>query len=191
MGEVEVGLLEKVAKRLREPPSYVPAVAGGRSILVYTASAYRSGLRGTADEMTQPTGFDPHAAALFESVIESAFLVASVDHHFDPAERNVFKQVIASACKGHVSQQEIDALVSDLAVLLLEDGTDKRVAMVAKNIQKPEQAREVLRVAGLIAAVSGGVSEEESQMLSVLAQAFGMPSDSVELALEEVRRALA
>jgi tellurite resistance protein len=50
--------------------------------------------------LTQPTGFDPEAARLFEAIVESAYLVATADGHFDSAEQVAFQQVVLAGCGG-------------------------------------------------------------------------------------------
>jgi len=143
-----------------------------------------------ADELTQPTGFDPLAAVLFEAVVESAFLVANADGTFDDAERSTFEHVVHSACSDYVGVDKIEALVADLAQMLEEDGIDQRITMVAKTIQKPEQAREALRIAALIAHISEGVSDVERGVLDKLAAAFGLDTAALDTALGEVKQAL-
>jgi tellurite resistance protein len=89
-----------------------------------------------------------------------------------------------------VSQAQLRALLADLADLREEDGSDKRVKMVARTVSRPEQAREVLRIAALIALVSQGVSEVERRILEQLASEFRLDSRAVDTALEDARRAL-
>ena len=50
-----------------------------------------------SDEATVPTGFDPVAVALFEAIVEGAFLVAFADGVFDDEERKTFERVVAPA----------------------------------------------------------------------------------------------
>ena len=71
-----------------------------------------------------------------------------------------------------------------------EDGTDKRVAMVTRGITRSEHAREVLRVAALLAHVSGGVSPAEHALVEKLARALGLDTSATEAALAEVTTAL-
>ncbi len=188
MSDPDQTLLERVASQLSSPPSY--AEAGTRaSILTVAAASY--GSKPTTDEVTQPTGFDPDAAALFEAVVEAAYLVAAADGDFDAKEREVFEHVVLNACDGVVGEAQVHALVADLQDQLSEDGLDKRVAMVGKTVIRPEHAQEVLRVAALIAHVSGGVSEVEHDVLDRLRSQFGMPEDALALAIEEARAAIA
>ena len=65
------------------------------------------------------------------------------------------------------------------------------VQMVARSVAKPEQAREVLRLAALLAQVSGGVSDAERGVLSKLSGEMKLPDDAVDGALREVEKALA
>jgi tellurite resistance protein len=179
-------LLDKVASKLRES-SLSPGSRPG-SILALSAAQY--GSHQGEDDLTQPTGFDPEAAALFEAVVESAYLVANADGDFDATEQEAFEKIVLSACGGSVTAAQLHALLADLADLLEEDGADKRAHMVARAIARPEQAREVLRVAALIAEVSDGVSEVERRTLDRLAEEFRLPPGAVDAALVEVERAL-
>lgn len=179
-------ILDKIAGELRRPASFSEGAQA--SILAMASAQYTAS---SEDDMTQPTGFDPQAAILFEAIVESAYLVANADGEFDDAERAAFRQVVLSACGGAVSDKQLGALLADLEDLSAEDGPDKRVRMVAKTITRPEQALEVLRVAALIAEVSDGVSSVERTILDKLATEFKLPGGSVDRALEEVTRALA
>lgn len=179
-------LIGKVALQLSRPPSY--AERGLKdSILVAAASSYGSR---SPDDLTQPTGFDPEAARLFEAIVESAFLVANADGEFDDTERAAFQHVVLSACDGRVGERQIAALLQDLTEQVQEDGLDKRVQMVAGGIQREDHAREVLRVASLVAHVSGGVSDVERSVLNRLRTALGLDGSAMASALEEVQAAL-
>jgi tellurite resistance protein len=188
MPEVDESLLSRVADKLSQPPSYADQGAKG-SILTVAAASY--GSKPTTDDVTQPTGFDPEAAALFEAVVESAYLVANADGEFDAAEREAFQHVVVTACAGAVGESQMTALLADLEDQLAEDGVDKRLQMVARTIRKPEHAQEVVRVAALLAQVSGGVSSVEREVLTRLATEFSLDAGTVERALKEAERALA
>jgi len=179
-------LLDKVAHKLQEPASLSEGAAG--SILTISGAQYSAQQRD--EDLTLPTGFDPVAAALFEAVVESAYLVAAADGTFDDTERGAFEHVVLSACNGKVGEDQLRALLADLADLHAEDGVDKRVKMVARSVSRPDQAREVLRVAALIAHVSEGVSDVERQVLEKMAVAFGLATTAVDDAVSDVRRAL-
>lgn len=187
MSVVNESLLSKVARSLSLPPADT-STGSGSSILVAAAQSY--GARPIEDDLTLPTGFDPHAAALFEAVVEAAFLVANADDEFDDDERHAFESVVTQAVSGDVNQQQIKALLSDLAELLREDGIEARVTMVGRTVTKPLQQREVLRIAALLAHVSGGVSDVERSVLAKLATAFALGDDAVSDALSEAERAL-
>lgn len=188
MSAPDENLLERVASQISSPPSY--AEAGTKaSILTVAAASY--GSKPTTDEVTQPTGFDPDAAALFEAVVEAAFLVAAADGEFDAAEREAFEHVVLSACEGTVGRGQVHALVADLEDQLEEDGLDKRVSMVTKTVSKAEHAQEVLRVAALIAHVSGGVSDVERDVLQKLTAEFSLGPEALARAIEEAAAALA
>jgi tellurite resistance protein len=187
MSAADQTLLVKVIKKLGDAPSYAEKGVTG-SILKLAASSY--GFVPSEDEVTVPTGFDPQAAALFEALIESAYLVANADGDFDTAERAAFEHVVLSACGGAVAERQVHALLEDLRDQLAEDGIEKRVKMVARTITKAEHAREVVRIAVLLAHVSGGVSAEERQLIELLAKEFGLERTMVDGALAEVERAL-
>lgn len=178
-------LIERVARGIARPNP----TAGGLSILAQAATSY--GARPIVDEATVPTGFDPAAAALFEAVVEAAFLVANSDGVFDDDERAAFQSVVANACGDVLQIAQLDALVADLCEQLAEDGIEKRTRMVARTITKPEHQLEVLRIAALMAHISGGVSEQERSVLEQLARGFGLMPAAVNEALSDSEAALA
>jgi len=187
MPALDTSLITKLAKRLQTPPAYAESGTKG-SILGVAAGSY--GYRAEHDELTQPTGFDPQAARLFEAIVESAFLVANADGEFDPAEQSVFIHVVLVACTGLVLERQVRALLADLRDQLVEDGLDKRIEMIGRSIKKPEHAREVLRVAALLANVSGGVSVVEHDVLRRLATRFGLDESALARALSEASSVL-
>ena len=79
---------------------------------------------------------------------------------------------------------------SDLADQLAEDGLEARVAAVGKSISRPEHQREVLRIATLLAYVSGGISDDERKVLDGLAAGFKTEQAAVDEIVREVVRAL-
>lgn len=178
-------LIERVARGI----SRQNITGGGPSILAQAASSY--GARPVVDEATVPTGFDPAAAALFEAVVEAAFLVANSDGVFDDDERAAFQSVVANACGDVIQISQLDALLADLCEQLAEDGIEKRTRMVARTITRPEHQLEVLRIAALMAHISGGVSEHERSVLEQLARGFGLEQLVVHEALTESEGVLA
>jgi tellurite resistance protein len=187
MPAIDTSLITKVIRHLNLTPS--SGVTGTRgSILTAAASSY--GFRADSDEFTQPSGFDPDAARLFEAIVESAYLVANADGQFDAAERSAFSHVVVAAAGGLVPERHLRALLDDLADLLLEDGLNKRVEMVGRAVARPEHAREVLRVAALLALVSGGANSAERGVMGQLSGRFGLDSGAVEHSLAEAQKAL-
>src|ERR1700742_300846 len=107
--EARINLLARVA---RAAPLVAQVHPGRRSsILTLAAASYGSRPSGDA---TVPTGFDPLAVALFEAIVEGAYLVANADGVFDAEERRVFERVVVAACGGAGAATQIAALVSDL-----------------------------------------------------------------------------
>ncbi len=179
-------LIGKVARQLTQAPAYA-AAERPRSLLAMAARSY--GYRTDAD-VTQPTGFDPEAARLFEAVVEGAFLVANADGDFDAMERAAFQHVVVTACGGAVAEHQVSALLADLKDQLDEDGMRKRIERVGCTVLREDQALEVLRVSSLLAHVSGGVSEVEREVLDKLATEFKLGGPAVERAIEEACHAL-
>jgi tellurite resistance protein len=187
MAAADPSVLDKLVYHLTLPPVGSPEGAG--SVLVVAAMSY--GARPSDQDATVPTGFDPQAAALFESVVEAAFLVASADGHFDDDERRAFEMVVHRSCGRGVTERQIQALLSDLAELYEEDGLEHRLSMVGRLVTDDSHRREVLRVATLLASVSGGVDAAERHVLDRLAATFGMAGSAVDDALRDVTSALA
>jgi tellurite resistance protein len=180
-------LLERVARGISRPGDAAPT---GISSSILTQAAKSYGARPIFDEATVPTGFDPAAAALFEATIEAAFLVANSDGVFDDEERAAFESVVTTACNGQVQPTQLSALLADLCEQLADDGLEKRARMVARTVQRRDHQLEVLRIAALMAHISGGVSEPERTVLDHLSRGFDLEADAVERALGEAEAVL-
>jgi tellurite resistance protein len=181
------GLLERVARGVARPGQAAPPGVTA-SILAQAAKSY--GARPVYDESTAPTGFDPKAAALFEGIVEAAFLVANSDGVFDADERAAFQSVVTAACNDEVQPAQLQALLADLCKQLADDGIEKRARMVARSITKPDQQIEVLRIAALMAHISGGIHVSERDVLDQLAHGFDLGAGAVDKALGEAEAAL-
>lgn len=210
MPVADAKILERVAQGLRvkgvaadeAERAASPSSGGKGSILVQAAAVY--GAKPEQPEATPGTGFDPVAAALFEALVEGAFLVAHADGVVDEEERAAFEQVVASAATGGnvpgdvgsggaasggaVSQ--VHALLSDLGEALAEDGLDRRIEILAHSVSRPEHRAEVLRVAALVAHVSGGVSDPERSVMEKLASRLDLDAADVDRAIAEAAQAL-
>jgi len=184
----DTSLIGKVARQLTQAPAYAKTERTRGSLLSVAAASY--GWISEDDEYTQPTGFDPDAARLFEAVVEGAYLVANADGDFDGTEQAAFQHVVVSACAGKVLEHQVSALLADLHDQLGEDGMQKRIEMVARAITREDHAREVLRVSSLLAHVSGGVSSVEREVLDKLAAEFKLTDAAVEQAIEEAAHVL-
>jgi tellurite resistance protein len=181
--EDKINLLARVAKNQSPEAKGKPV-----SILALAAASYGSQ---PADDSTVPTGFDPAAAQLFESIVEGAYLVASADGVFDDEEKKAFERVVTVACGGAVAPKHIQELVDDLSDQLSEDGLERRIERLAQPIAKPEHAQEILRIAALLAQTSDDVSDVERKVLDGIANACKLGPGAVEQALREVKDALA
>jgi tellurite resistance protein len=187
MPAADKSLLERVARGISKPGEASPQGVKD-SILAQAATSY--GARPVVDEATVPTGFDPAAAALFEATVEAAFLVANSDGVFDPDERAAFQSVVVAGCNNNVQPAQLEALLADLSQQLNEDGIEKRARMVARSITRKDHQVEVLRIAALMAHISGGVSDSERAVLDQLARGFDLGDPDVETALGEAEAIL-
>lgn len=183
------GRIDILARVARSVPASVEGAPSGRpqSILSVAAASYGSR---PSEDATVPTGFDPVAIALFEAIVEGAYLVATADGVFDDDERRAFERVVVAACGGTVAAQPIAALVGDLAEQLREDGLDRRVETIARAITRKDHAKEILRVAALLAQVSNDVSAVEREVLVKLARHCALDAGEVDAALAEAKKAL-
>lgn len=130
-------------------------------------------------------GYESDPAALFEAIIESAFLVANADGDFDQAERQLFAWVVLEASERRVSARQVEAIVSDLTIQLSEDGLARRLERLRAVVCEPSARREVLQVAALLAMASAGVSASEREVLASLASIWDLPASAVDEALKE------
>lgn len=182
-------LISRIAKTLASAPTGGDAGPSGSSILSTAGELY--GSRPPLEDQTPPTGFDPAAAALFEAIVEGAFLVANADGDFDATERTAFESVVHNATRQQVDQGQLRALVTDLGTSLKEDGLEKRIQFVARMVEKPEHRAEVLRVAAFLGQISGDVSDVERKTMVDLAAAFSLDAGHVERAIDDARAVLA
>ncbi|HEY8039303.1 MAG TPA: tellurite resistance TerB family protein [Polyangiaceae bacterium] len=184
--DVRINLLARVARSASSPGAPVDP-AKPVSILSLAAASY--GAR-PSEDATVPTGFDPLAVALFEAIVEGAYLVANADGVFDDEERRIFERVVVAACGGTVAPQQIAALLSDLSDQLAEDGVDRRIEALSRTATKKEHAQEVLRIAALLAQASEDVSAVERTVLGKIAKQCGLEPTAVDAALDDVKKAL-
>jgi tellurite resistance protein len=184
--EAKINILARVA-RSSTTPGRPADPSKPLSILSLAAASY--GAR-PDDDATVPTGFDPMAVALFESIVEGAYLVASADGVFDDDEQRAFEKVVVAACGGTVAPKQLAGLVADLKDQLAEDGLDRRVEMLSRAVTKKDHAREVLRIAALLAQASEGVSAVERDVLGKIAVACGLEASEVDSALQDVTEAM-
>jgi tellurite resistance protein len=80
--------------------------------------------------------------------------------------------------------------LAPVAVGIEEDGVDARVKMVSGIVESDDHAHEVLRIAALMAHISGGVDDTERKIMDQLAAGFGLGGDSVQSALDQAQVAL-
>jgi tellurite resistance protein len=184
--EDRVSLLARVARARSKASSE----EGDPRISILSLAAASYGAR-PSDEATVPTGFDPQACALFEAIVEGAFLVASADGVFDEAERVTFENVVSASCGGTVAQKQISDLVADLEDQLQEGGLDRRIAAIGEHVAKKSHGKEVLRIAALLAQTSGDVSQVERGVLGRIARACQLEDGDVDAALADVKSAIA
>jgi tellurite resistance protein len=187
-------LLDRVARSMGRAPRSGPksdprsGPTSASSLLAQAASSYSA--QPVIDDTLNVAGFDPVAAALFEAVVEAAFLVANADGVFDADERSAFQAVVATACDNLVQMRRIEALTADFAEQLMEDGAEKRARMIARAISDRGQRIEVVRIAALMAHASGGVSEDERYVLDLLARVFALDPAVIDEALAQAAAAL-
>ena len=181
--------LNLLARLVRSSPAPAGRAHANKaaSILSLAATSYSAQ---PSEDATVPTGFDPQAVALFEAIVEGAYLVANADGVFDGEERKAFERVVVEACGGTVVQRQIAALLADLGDQLREDGLDRRIEALGATVTKKEHALEVLRVAALLAQTSDDVSAVERDVLGKLAAKCGLGAEAVDQALEDVREAI-
>lgn len=184
-------LMTRVKRQLAEvAASDASGAQAVRRESVLAATAARYSAADAAFSVTPPTGFDPEAAALFEAIVETAFLVANADGEFDDKERDAFTFVVREAAERRVSERQLNAIVLDLSTQLTDDGIERRVEHLGRAIARPSDRQEALRIAALLALASAGVSEVERQILERLAAVWELPVAAVDKALSEAEKTL-
>ena len=110
---MDSSLITKVVRSLSLPPAYAETGVRG-SILTAAATSY--GFRADLDELTQPTGFDPVAAQLFEALVERA--VHDLPEEFQEAIDNVVVMVAEEPSDDDLEEVAISARVEHGVVTL-------------------------------------------------------------------------
>ncbi len=175
--------------RLAQLKTLMQKSTGGAKRSVWSLAAATYGAR-PDDETTIPTGFDPHLVALFEAMIGAAILVAHADGHFDEVERRALEQVVHNLGDGSLPRGQVVTLVEDFEAELARDGFEKRVQLVIDAVIRPDFARELLRVAAVVALASHDVSIEERTLLDRFAVGMGLDATLVDDVITEVRAAI-
>ena len=180
-------LINQLARCLQASPRHAEAGTYG-SIFGVAASAYR--FRAERDELTQPTGFDPQAARLFEAILESAYLVSNAGGEFDESRRVALVHLVLRASTGMLRDRQLQGLLEAFRERLAEEGLDRRLESVARSVEKPEHAREVVRAAALLAGVSGGLRPAERGVLQRLSARLNVDDVTLTRALQEASSVL-
>ena len=126
-----------------------------------------------------PTGFDAWTVALFESLVDGVPR-GRRRRHLRRTSGRPSARVVALACDGAVAPGDLGSLLARLEAQLASEGLDARVEALAAPLTRPEHGLEVLRVAGLVALASDGVSDVERAVLERLAAACGLPASRVD-----------
>jgi tellurite resistance protein len=186
---METERIHLVASLARSAGGPAPALGsvGAVSILSQAAASY--GAR-PSEDATVPTGFDPLASALFEAIVEGAYLVGNADGVFDEGERSTFERVVSAACGTDVAPQQIAALIADLRDQLRVDGLDRRIRSLGRAVLRVEHAREVLRIAALLAQATDDVSAVEREVLVKIARECRLGAGEVDAVLTATGHAL-
>ncbi len=174
--------------RLGQLKTLMQKSTGGAYRSVWSLAAATYGAR-PDDESTLPTGYDPHLVALFEAMLGAAILVAHADGHFDDVERRALEQVVHSLGAGSLPRGQVATLVEDFEADLARDGFERRVELVIDAVMRPDFARELLRMATVVALASHDVSTEERSLLERFAVGMGLDAADVDAVIVEARAA--
>lgn len=170
----------RVARELRE------AANGSAFVQAARAYAHRAIL---ADESSalDDGGFVASAAALFEAMMEMAFLTVAAEGQLGDHARAVFRSVLDEV----VPDEQVEALLADLEEQLAEDGLEKRVRMVCRTITSADHQREGLFLAAFVAHLFGPPSAQRHQVLERLALGFRLDGNAVDEVIRKAEQSLA
>jgi tellurite resistance protein len=122
-------------------------------------------------------------------MLGAAILVAHADGHFDDVERRALEQVIHRLGDGALPRGQVATLVDDFEADLARDGFERRVELVIDAVMRPDFARELLRVASVVALASHDVSAEEHALLERFAVGMGLDGAEVDAVIADARAA--
>ncbi|MBI2392535.1 MAG: TerB family tellurite resistance protein [Deltaproteobacteria bacterium] len=117
-------------------------------------------------------GFD---TSRLEAVIELLYLAAAADEEFSDEERAHFRTSVESLTDHAVD--DLDGLVSRVAVALQAEGRDARLAAVKARLPDPKMREVALQMAIRLMAVDGVVRTAERSLIMEAAEALEIDGD--------------
>ena len=143
------------------------------------------------------TTYEPAWAALFEAMLELAFLVLGAKGPLTTEAKDAFLSAVVGAFDPWgretflLTPHQVDALLADMEEQRADDGAEKRVRMVVRTVTHANHQSEALRIAAMMAHLLGPASALSREALESFARGFGLDRAAADEALREAERSLA
>lgn len=108
-----------------------------------------------------------------DAVAEILFLVIAADEQIMDTEVAALRGAIRGLTGDALNDGIIDVMLEAYALRLRDEGRDQRLRAVAHSISDPVEAESALSLAAAVALADDDVTESESAVVTLLADAFG------------------
>jgi hypothetical protein len=117
---------------------------------------------------------------------ESMFLVIAADEKVTDTELMALRGAVRGLTGDVLSDDVVHMMMESYAKLLLDDGLEKRLHTIARELETTE-ALNAFALAAAVALVDGSVVAEEHSVIAQMRQAFALNEEQVRSILSELQ----
>lgn len=124
------------------------------------------------------------------TMVEAAFLLAAADGQLEAQELGELTSLLSEVLGGSLTPSQTAAHLAAFQTTLETEGKSARIAAIAAAATSPEERREILGFASLVALCDDDLAPAELFVLHSLGRAFGIKTEEVNGIVRGVREAL-
>ncbi|MCC6217814.1 MAG: TerB family tellurite resistance protein [Polyangiaceae bacterium] len=154
----------------------------GRRPSAVLSSAYET--------LTRSGMLSPEEAGALERVdplAETMFLMMSADGRVSDEEKDAVRGAVRGLTDGLLHSGTINVMLENYEKRLAEQGRDERLREIADTIaEEPTEAEGAFALAAAIALADDDVADEENELISQLAEWFGITEERADQILDQL-----
>lgn len=124
------------------------------------------------------------------TMVEAAFLLAAADGQLEAQELGELTSLLSGVLGGSLTPSQTATHLEAFQATLEKEGKSARIAAIAAAATTPEERRELLGFASLVALCDDDLAPAELFVLHSLGRAFGLKTEDVNAIVRSVRAAL-